>query len=249
MKGVVFKYLLSIGISCVLSLGAFGQFTSFMDFMTRPTTIQVGWHALDDDAKAFTGIFAVQKWSMLSYPTRISLTKTISSNFKADLSISYTKMKQSSYAVDRYLPPGNFYNADLNMRYQVPIPFTRLEQLYSPQAKGFRKFISNIGMNVFPMAGLGFTKRTQTKFANAVTLNIGVGGTFWFIKGLLGVSAQTMAKWGMQAPLFRAGSNYLHHSAGLVYVLNTTSKKGGNSFKGVVKRSGSNRARTTKKRF
>ncbi len=243
------KYLVSLCVGCLFSISSWGQFTSFMDFMTRPTTIQVGWHALDDDAKAFTGILAVQKWSMLTYPTRISLTKTISSNIKADFSVSYTKMKQSSYSVDRYLAPGNFYNADLNVRYQVPIPFTRLEQLYSPQAKGFRKFMSNLGMNVFPLGGVGFTKRTQTKFANAVTLNVGVGATFWFLKGQLGVSAQSMAKWGMQAPLFRAGSNYLHHSAGLVYVLNTTSKKGGNSFRGVVKRTGSNRAKTSKKRF
>ena len=230
-------------------VSVFGQSTGFMDFMARPTTIQLGWHALDDDAKAFTGIFAAQKWSMLSYPTRLSLTKTLSANFKLDFSVSYTKMKQSSYSVERYLAPGNFYNADLNVRYQIAIPFKSLELLYSPQADGFRKFLSKLGANVFPVAGLGFSKRNQTRFANAVTLNMGVGGTFWFNRGIFGITAQSMAKWGMQPPFFRAGSNYLHHSAGVVYVLNRNSKKGGNSFRGVVKRKSGGRRSSSKNRF
>jgi len=221
-----------------LNFGLNAQLTSVTDFIYKPTTFQLGWHALDDDASAFKDFASLRKWSMVYYPARITATKTIVSDLKLELALAFTKMRQSSYHEDRYLAPGNFFSSDLNLRYNFPIDFPFLERLYEPKASNFKKMVSKFGMNLYPVSGFGFTRRTQTQFANAATFNLGFGGTFWFVKNSFGLTAQSMAKWGVQKPFLRAGSNYIHHSIGVVYVSKgnpARRKSSGNKFK-VAKR-------------
>ena len=215
------KPISAVIIAVMLALSpiiSFSQITSFSDLINKPTTIQLGWHALDDDAKAYSKVFAVKNWSMLYFPTRLSFTKTIVSGLKAELALAYTKMNKSSYAPERYMSPGIFLNVDLNARYQYTFEFDFLERLNGPKASGFNKFISGLGLNVFALSGFGFSKRSQTEFANAATFNFGFGGTFWLVSSKFGITGQSTAKWGLQKPFLHAGSNYIHHSLGLVYV-------------------------------
>jgi hypothetical protein len=103
-------------------------------------------------------------------------------------------------------------------------------------------------LNFFPVSGFGYTQRSQTEFAKAATFNFGFGGTLWLNKNKLGIVAQTMGKWGLQKPIIRAGSNYIHHSIGLIYVTDgNPMKRGRNRFSVSRKSRGNNR--TSKNRF
>jgi len=222
------------------------QLTSITDFIYKPTTFQLGWHALDDDANAFKDFANVSKWSMVYYPARFTVTKTIVSDLKIELALGYTKMRQSSYHEERYLAPGNFFSGDVNVRYNFPISFPFLERLDQPKASAFDKAVSKFAMNLYPVSGFGFTKRSQTRFANAPTFNLGFGGTFWLVKNSFGFNVQSMAKWGLQKPFFRAGSNYIHHSVGVVYVSKgnpVRRRSSGNRFK-VARRKPGQRGRS-----
>jgi hypothetical protein len=233
-------FLLFLTVLCV-NVGLKAQLTSIVDFLYKPTTFQLGWHALDDDASAFKDFTSVSKWSMVYYPARFTVTKTIVSDLKIEFALGYTKMRQSSYHEERYLAPGNFFSGDVNVRYNFPISFPFLERLDQPKASAFNKAVSKFAMNLYPVSGFGFTKRSQTRFANAATFNLGFGGTFWFVKNSFGLTAQSMAKWGLQKPFLRAGSNYIHHSVGVVYVSKgnpARRRSSGNRFKVAKRRPG-----------
>jgi hypothetical protein len=241
------KHLLFIILICAFQVRSFAQF-SMMDFIFRPTTIQVGWHALDDDAAAFKGFFDYKKWSMLYYPTRVTVSKTVVSNLKAELALAYTKMNQAAYSRERYLAPGVFFCADLNVRYNFTINFPALERLDQPKATPLQKFASGLALNFFPVTGFGYSQRTQTEFAKSPTFNLGFGGTLWLNKNKFGIVAQTMGKWGLQKPILRAGSNYIHHSVGLIYVTDGNPiKRSSNRFS--IGRQSKSRNRTSKNRF
>jgi hypothetical protein len=241
------KHLLLIVVICVFQMRSFAQF-SMMDFIFRPTTIQVGWHALDDDASAFKGLLKHQNWSMLYYPTRVTVSKTVVSNLKAELALAYTKMNKAAYASERYLAPGVFFCADLNVRYNFTISFPALERLDQPKATPLQKLASGLALNFFPVGGFGYSQRSQTEFAKAATLNLGFGGTLWLNKNKFGIVAQTMGKWGLQKPIVRAGSNYIHHSVGLIYVTDGNPIRRSSNRFSIGKKSKS-KNRTSKNRF
>jgi hypothetical protein len=137
---------------------------------------------------------------------------------KGELNIGFSKMKESYYK-ERYVYPGVFTCVDLNFRIQFN-PFDRFFQnLYYPRrGKSLSNSISNGGISITPILGLGYTTRTQTVFDRALTFNFGIAGTYWFKRNSIGITLQSVGKLGLQTPILTTGSNYIHHSAGVVYV-------------------------------
>ncbi len=188
-----------------------------MEFMTRPTTIKLQAHAIDDDRNTFKELLALSSWSKSYIPTRIVLGKTIQDRFKLDLAFSYLKMSPVVYR-ERYVAPGTFFNTDINFRYQVNLASSYFDKLYVPRGNSFLNAISNMGFNIYPIVGMGYTRRSQTVYKNSVNLNIGGGFTLWFVRNRLGLNVESQGKIGIDSRMPIAGSNYFHHSAGLVIV-------------------------------
>lgn len=194
----------------------YGQ-NNFLEFLTRPTTIKLQSHAIDDDRNSFSGLLSLSNWSTSFVPTRIVLGKTIQDKVKIDLGLGYLKMNPSIYK-ERYLSPGSFISTDLNIRYQINLASSFFDKLYVPRGNAFLNSLSNMGFNVYPIVGLGYTHRTQTVFRNSINLNVGGGFTLWFVRNRLGLNMESQAKVGLDALMPISGSNYFHHSAGLVIV-------------------------------
>ena len=157
----------------------YGQ-NNFLEFLTRPTTIKLQSHAIDDDRNSFSGLLSLSNWSTSFVPTKIVLGKTIQDKVKIDLGMAYLKMNPSIYK-ERYLSPGSFISTDLNIRYQINLASSFFDKLYVPRGNAFLNSISNMGFNVYPIVGLGYTHRTQTVFRNSINLNVGGGFTLWFV--------------------------------------------------------------------
>jgi hypothetical protein len=188
-----------------------------MDFLTRPTTIKLQSHAVDDDRNTYRGLLTLSNWSKSYIPTRIVFGKTIQDKFKIDLGFSYLKMSPLTYR-ERYVAPGTFFNTDLNVRYQINLGSRYFDKLFVPRGNSFLNALSNLGFNIYPIAGFGYTKRSQTVYKNSINFNFGGGFTMWFVRNRLGLNIESQGKLGIDSRMPIAGSNYFHHSAGLVLV-------------------------------
>ncbi len=191
--------------------------SQFMEFLTRPTTIKLQSQAIDDDRNSFSGLFNPPTWSKSYIPTRITISKAIQEKLKVDLSLAYLKMNPSVYK-ERYLNPGIFFNTDINLRYQISFGNNFFDKLYVPRGNSFLNSISNMGFNIYPMFGVGYTMRSQTIFKNSINMNVGAGFTCWFKKNRFGINIESQAKVGIDSRMPISGSNYFHHTAGIVIV-------------------------------
>ena len=213
-----FKANLLLGVMlCVLHLSAHAQFLG--NFRSKPTTFQGGWNIIDDNANTYRELLKISSWYSDAFPGKFSAMKTLTGKLKGEVNIGFAKMKQSYYK-DRYIYPGVFTCIDLNFRIQFN-PFDRFfDNLYIPRrGNSFGNRLSNGGINLGPVFGLGFTSRTQTVFDRAMTFNIGVTGTYWIKRNKVGITLQSLGKIGLETPILFAGSNYFHHSVGVSYVV------------------------------
>ncbi len=187
-------------------------------FRSRPTTFQGGWNIIDDNRNSYQDLLNFKSWYSNALPGKFSAMKTLSGRLKGELNIGFSKMKQSYYK-ERYVYPGIFTCVDLNFRIQYN-PFDKFfDNLYYPrQGHTLMNKISEGGVNIGPLFGLGFTSRTQTVFDRAMTFNFGAVGTYWFVRNKVGITIQSVGKLGLQTPILKTGSNYIHHSVGIVYV-------------------------------
>ena len=65
--------------------------------------------------------------------------------------------------------------------------------------------------------GLGYTYRAGAGTSPHVpTVNLGVGMNFWIFRGF-GIQLHSNAKFGVFPKIWNTPSNYLQHSAGIVY--------------------------------
>ncbi len=202
---------------CLLQITGFAQF--LRNFRSKPTTFQWGWNIIDDNANTYRELININSWYSDAFPGKFSAMKTLSGKLKGELNLGFAKMKQSYYK-DRYIYPGVFTCVDFNFRVQFNPLDKFFDNLYIPRrGNSFGNRISNCGINIGPIFGLGFTSRTQTVFDRAMSLNIGITGTFWFVRNKVGITLQSVGKIGLQTPFLFAGSNYFHHSAGISVVL------------------------------
>lgn len=188
------------------------------DFRSKPTTFQGGWNIIDDNRNSYQDLLDFKSWYSNAFPGKFSAMKTLTGKLKGEINIGFSKMKQSYYK-ERYVYPGVFTCVDFNFRIQFN-PFDKFfDNLYYPRrGKSFSNRVSLGGISITPIIGLGYTTRTQTVFDKAMTFNFGIAGTYWIKRGKVGICLQSVGKWGLQTPIIKTGSNYIHHSAGVVYV-------------------------------
>jgi hypothetical protein len=213
------NYCRPLLLGLVLSLTTTVSQSQFLkNFRSKPTTFQGGWNIIDDNRNSYQDLLDFKSWYSNALPGKFSAMKTLSGRLKGELNVGFSKMKQSYYK-ERYVYPGIFTCVDLNFRVQFN-PFDKFfDNLYLPRrGKSFSNTLSNGGISIAPVFGLGYTTRDQTVFDKAMTFNFGVSGTYWIKRGKLGLSMESLGKMGLQTPIVRTGSNYIHHSASIVYV-------------------------------
>jgi hypothetical protein len=213
------NYFRPLLLGLVLCLTATASQSQFLkNFRSKPTTFQGGWNIIDDNRNSYQDLLDFKSWYTNAFPGKFSAMKTLTGRLKGELNVGFSKMKQSYYK-ERYVYPGIFTCVDLNFRVQYNLFDRFFDNLYIPRrGNSIGNRLSNGGINIAPLFGLGFTSRTQTVFDRAVTFNFGVVGTYWLVRNKIGITIQSVAKLGLQTPIIRTGSNYIHHSAGIVMV-------------------------------
>ena len=216
IQSAFFRRAFIVLLVCTLNTVTYSQF--LRNFRSKPTTFQGGWNIIDDNRNSYQDLLNFKSLYSNALPGKFSAMKTLSGRLKGEVNLGFSKMKQSYYK-ERYVYPGIFTCLDVNFRIQFN-PFDRFfDNLYYPrQGHNLLNKISLGGVNISPLFGFGFTSRTQTVFDRAMTFNFGVAGTYWFVRNKIGITLQSVGKLGLQTPFLKTGSNYIHHSAGIVYV-------------------------------
>lgn len=180
------------------------------------TTIQLGWNIIDDNANSYGKLLNKDSWYSDPFPGKLSMMKSINNDLKLELNLGVSKMRESYYG-ERYLNPGLFTCFDLNLRYQIN-PFNEFFKSLR-RRNTLSSYISQGGITIEPIVGFGYTGRTQTVFNRSVNFNFGLSGTYWVKRNRVGIFLQSLGKLGLDKNIIRTGSNYLHHSCGLVWVV------------------------------
>jgi hypothetical protein len=165
-------------------------------------TIGVSGVVIDDDGKPFTNLFnMVDSWTYLPYPTKLTVEGYLDHGFSVEGSFAYTVLKEGKIYNDFGLKrpeDARFFAYDLNVKFFLNEILGR-NKVLGPYAIG----------------GLGYTYRALSGQGLGINANIGFGLNIWVYKGL-GLNLQSMAKFAID----KNSSNYLQHSAGLVYRFN-----------------------------
>ena len=180
------------------------------------TTVQVGWNIIDDNANSYGKLLSSESWYSDPFPGKISIMKSVSDELKVELNVGVSKMKRSYYG-ERYLNPGLFTCFDINIRYQINPLNDFFKNLW--RRNSILSYVSQGGITIEPIVGIGYTTRTQTVFSRSLTFNFGIGGTYWLKRNRVGISLQSVGKLGLDRNILKTGSNYIHHSCGLVWVV------------------------------
>ena len=164
--------------------------------------IGVSWTVIDDDGKQFTGLFDVpNSWNFLYYPTKLSLDKYFKYGWSMEVSATYESYLPGKLINGHTDVSGLFLAADVNGKYSF-------YNKYAPKMRWFEPYFT---------FGVGYTLRTAgTESIHAPTINLGYGMNFWIYKGF-GIQLHSNAKIGVLPMIWTSNTNYLQHSAGLVY--------------------------------
>ncbi|MDO9001683.1 MAG: hypothetical protein Q7W45_18085 [Bacteroidota bacterium] len=203
------KSFKSFSLSLVLL--AFSYSASSQTFAQRikNTTFIFGLseHIVIDNGKEYQFKFDTKNWNLMPFPSKISAEAYLKKGWALATEFSYTSYKANK-VVDNVtlLKDNTFFAADLNLRYHFEILF-KVKNFFDP----------------YLTAGYGFTYRSgvnKTQISTG-TNNVGVGCNFWIYKGF-GISLQSVGKFALKGG---TKSNYLQHSAGIVYKLKPLSGK------------------------
>jgi hypothetical protein len=185
--------------------------------LNSSTTYQIGWNIIDDNANSFGKILNKDSWYTDAFPGKISIMKSINSDWKVEGNLAVSKMKESYYS-ERYLNPGLFTCVDLNIRHQINPLNELFKGLWRRNSK-VMSVLSQGGVTFEPIVGVGYTYRSQTVFSRAITFNFGFGTTYWLKRNRAGIMVQSIGKLGLERNIIRTGSNYINHSLGFVWVV------------------------------
>ena len=182
-----------------------------------PWTVGLGWNIVDDNGNKYKMLFdAKNSWNMAYYPSILRCEKYFDKGWSAVFNASFNQYKSGKFIND-YINPRTgssiFMAYDLNAKYD----FT---YLYDISDKWFHKLEKII--DVYATSGFGFTyrKNPNTSVSPCATYNIGFGTTAILYDGW-GINLEAMSKFGLQAPFYETGTNYLQYSFGAVYRFKT----------------------------
>lgn len=180
----------------------------------KPITVGLGWNVVDDDGKPYKKLFSFrQSWNLLYYPTRVTVDKELNKGKSVEGILVYNKYKPGK-TINNSVNPGTqlFFSGDVMLKFHLN-HYMRLKNWF----------------DFYGALGAGCTFRSGAKKKITPTANIGLGFTIW-IYPRIGVNAQSLAKFGLQMPIYKTNSNYLHHSLGVVYLIGKKKKKEDGSF-------------------
>jgi OOP family OmpA-OmpF porin len=171
--------------------------------------IGLGWNAVDDDGKPFRNLFRFQPtWNILPYPQRLTLDRYIKKGWSAEMIFCFNKYNPTK-DINNVIITGSFlfFSLDFMAKYD-------LNQLIET-GKWF---------NPYTTFGIGGTLRTIKVHPISGTINLGLGFNIWFNEHW-GLNFQSIAKFAISPNFIRTSSNYLQHSAGVVYKFDIDKKK------------------------
>lgn len=169
----------------------------------------LGWHAVDDNSHPFKKLLAIRSsWSLPFYPSQAS----------AEIIGSYGVTYGFCFSFNRYKPGKEvngqpmtsralFFGFDAFAKYHVN-EHVAMSRQYDP----------------YFLVGAGYTLRFVAPNFSAFTVNVGPGINYWF-NNHWGMNAQTLGQFGLKKKFPRNSSNYLHHSIGVVYIIDKTMGK------------------------
>jgi len=207
--------------ACVLSVGSSGiaqklhnvmvksyaPKQSFKHFITKtPWIIQLGGNVVDDDGKPYKNVFDVKNaWNINALSLKLAIEKELNYNWNIELAINTNAYKSGKIINGNVITSsGNFFSVDLNGKKII--------------TKAYR-------IEPYLFSGFGYTMRTVSKYKDVATLNAGFGFNIWAIDNVLGINIQGAGKFGLMSPLLKTGSNYLQHSAGIIYKFSGNAKQ------------------------
>ncbi len=207
------------------------------DLRETPWIVGLGYNIVHDDAgKWFKNLFNTDKaWNIAPYALRVTCEKVLSKNdslskfkgWSVEFMAAYNQYGIGNYLVDQtpeILVPKNYslMSFDLHLKYD----FNQLVNLNKLIGGSNAKDI----FQPYGTFGLGYTNRSLPTHPNSATANLGLGFNVWVYKGF-GVQVQSIAKFGLEDRFPHAGTNYLQHSASIVYKIAIKPKSSGNRYK------------------
>lgn len=185
---------------------SYGPKQGFKYFMTKtPWLVQLGGNVVDDDGKPFNKVFDTKNsWNM--FPSvKVAVEKECRYNWNIELAFSYNSLKT-----------GKIINNDL---------VTGDGSLMAIDLNGKKILTRLFRIEPYLFSGFGYTMRSTAKYKSTATLNAGLGFNIWAIDNVLGINIQGCGKFGLTSPLLKTGSNYLQHSAGLIWKISGNNKR------------------------
>ena len=159
----------------------------------------IGWNAMDDDGDA-GAFYSPKNWQYNVYPSRIFADRYLYNGWSCELATAFNQYNADRLVNGQLGMTGLFLATDANLKYS------------------FYKLLKSGTIDPYVSAGLGLSFRAKNDTLvppTTPTLNIAAGCNFWFTN-TIGLQIQTGAKLGLTTP-FMGKSNYLQHSAGLVF--------------------------------
>lgn len=160
----------------------------------------LGWNAVDDDGRTFCQPFDVkQSWNLPVFPSRIMADRYLGKGFSIEFAGAYNNYLPTKLINDTVGLSGTFISTDLNAKLS------------------FYQLIGNGWLDPYVSLGIGATDRMsmypKTFLSNA---NVAIGVNFWVWRNW-GIQLQTSAKVGITSGFPNSNSNYMQHSAGIMY--------------------------------
>lgn len=165
--------------------------------------VGVHWTAIEDDGTPLSIFCQGRTWNYLYYPTKLTVDRYFKSGWSLEVAAAYTQYLPSKRVNEQIGISSIFFAADVNVK-------KSLYYLYAPRHRWIDPYFT---------LGAGYTFRSNANVAPSVpTLNVGFGFNIWMAKWM-GLQFHSNAKLGL-FPFFwdcSAHTNYLQHSAGLVF--------------------------------
>lgn len=196
-KATIFVFL-----TFILNVAYAQPYKTIKTFKPYNWMIGVSWSVIDDDGHQFDRLFDVNNsWNYLVYPTKLSVDKYFIYGWSMEASATYNLYTPVKTINDTIGLTSVFACIDVNGKYSF-------YNQYAPRARWIDPYFT---------FGVGYTYRSSARVSQHVpNVNLGFGLNFWIYKGF-GVQLHSNAKIGVYPGFWDTHTNYLQHSAGLVY--------------------------------
>lgn len=159
----------------------------------------IGWNAVDDDGRDLCQPFdAKQSWNTPVFPARIVVDRYLKKGLSLEFAGAYNYYHSDKLINDTTGVEGLFISTDLNCKYS------------------FYQLLNIHWLDPYASLGIGGTHRDVFDNRFMGTLNVSVGVNFW-ITNRWGVQLQTSGKLGIAGDFFSGNSDYMQHSASVMY--------------------------------